>query len=75
MGPDIPLQRGHGLLGPRKEANDCLVAGPGTPADARLLAVLDELTQAREGQLYPRDGPPHEAFLLRRAPGGVTSSG
>jgi hypothetical protein len=57
-------------LGPRKEANDCLVAGPGTPADARLLAVLDELTQAREGQLSPRDGPPHEAFLLRWAPGG-----
>jgi hypothetical protein len=59
-------------LGPREEAIDLLrfrlVAGPGTPADARLLAVLDDLTEAREGQLYPRGAPPHEAYLLRWPP-------
>jgi hypothetical protein len=42
-----------------------LVAGPGTPADARLLAVLDELTEGRESQLYPRGALPHESLLLR----------
>jgi hypothetical protein len=59
-------------LGPRDEAIDLLrfrlVAGPGTPADARLLAALDELAETRDGQLYPRGAPPHEAFLVRRTP-------
>ena len=55
-------------LGPREDAIDVLrfrlVVGPGTPADARLLAVLDELTEERDGELYPRDVPANEIFLL-----------
>jgi hypothetical protein len=59
-------------LGPREEAIDLLrfrlVVGPGTPGDGRLLAVLDALTEERDGQLYPRGAPAHEAFLLRWTP-------
>lgn len=59
-------------LGTREEAIDLLrfrlVVGPDTPADARLLAVLDALTEEREGVLYPRGEPANEAFLLRWAP-------
>jgi hypothetical protein len=59
-------------LGPREEAIDLLrfrlVTGPGTAADARLLAVVDQLTEEREGQLYPRDVAANEAFLLRWMP-------
>lgn len=67
LGPAPPLD-----LGPRAEALDLLrfrlLAAPGSPADARLLAVLDELTEEREGHLYPRGVPPNEAFLLRWTP-------
>jgi 2-polyprenyl-3-methyl-5-hydroxy-6-metoxy-1,4-benzoquinol methylase len=59
-------------LGPRDEAVDLLrfrlVTGPGTPADARLLAAMDALTEEREGDLYPRGIPANEAFLLRWTP-------
>ena len=59
-------------LGPREEAIDLLrfrlVVGPGTPGDGRLLAVLDDLTEERDGQLYPSGAPAHEAFLLRWTP-------
>jgi hypothetical protein len=67
LGPAPPL-----ALGPRDQALDLLrfrlLAGPGTPADDRLLAVLDELTEERDGQLYPR-APANEAWLLRWTPG------
>jgi 2-polyprenyl-3-methyl-5-hydroxy-6-metoxy-1,4-benzoquinol methylase len=60
-------------LGPRDQALDLLrfrlLVGPGSPADARLLAVLDELTEERDGQLYPR-APANEAWLLRWTPSG-----
>lgn len=66
LGPVPPL-----ALGPREQALDLLrfrlLAGPGTPADARLLAVLDELTEERDGELYPR-APANEAWLLRWTP-------
>jgi SAM-dependent methyltransferase len=66
LGPAPPL-----ALGTREEAIDLLrfrlLVGPGTPADARLLAVLDELTEEQDGQLYPR-APANEAWLLRWAP-------
>jgi 2-polyprenyl-3-methyl-5-hydroxy-6-metoxy-1,4-benzoquinol methylase len=68
LGPAPPL-----ALGPRAEALDLLrfrlLAGPGTPADARLLAVLDELTEECGGELYPR-APANEAWLLRWTPAG-----
>jgi 2-polyprenyl-3-methyl-5-hydroxy-6-metoxy-1,4-benzoquinol methylase len=58
--------------GPRDDAVEQLrfrlVVGPGTPADARLLAILDDLMEEREGQLYPRGAPPHEAWLLHWTP-------
>jgi len=60
-------------LGTRAEAIDLLrfrlLTGPGTPADARLLAVLDQLTEERDGQLYPR-APANESWLLRWTPSG-----
>lgn len=66
LGPVPPV-----ALGTREEAIDLLrfrlLAGPGTPADARLLAVLDQLTEERDGQLYPR-APANEAWLLRWTP-------
>ena len=68
LGPVPPL-----ALGTREEAINLLrfrlLTGPGTPADARLLAVLDELTEERDGQLYPR-APANEAWLLRWTPSG-----
>jgi len=58
-------------LGTRAEAIDLLrfrlLTGPGTPADARLRAVLDQLTEERDGQLYPR-APANESWLLRWTP-------
>lgn len=64
------------VLGPREQAIDLLryrlVVGPGTPGDARLLAVLDRLTEERDGQLYPAGPPANEAFLLRWRPGRAT---
>jgi 2-polyprenyl-3-methyl-5-hydroxy-6-metoxy-1,4-benzoquinol methylase len=67
LGPAPPLK-----LGPREEAIDLvrfrLLAAPGTPADARLLAVFDQLTEEREGALYPRGVPANEVFLLRWTP-------
>jgi hypothetical protein len=60
-------------LGVREQALDLLrfrlLVGPDTPADARLLAVLDALTEERDGQLYPR-APANEAWLLRWTPTG-----
>ena len=60
-------------LGLREQALDLLrfrlLVGPGTAADTRLLAVLDELTEERDGQLYPR-APANEAWLLRWTPAG-----
>jgi hypothetical protein len=59
-------------LGPREEAIDLLrfrlLAGPGTPADIRLLSIVDRLTEEREGQLYPRGVAANQAFLLRWIP-------
>jgi SAM-dependent methyltransferase len=64
-------------LGPREQALDLLrfrlLVGPGTPADTRLLAVLDALTEERDGQLYPQ-APAHEAWLLRWTPGALTGT-
>jgi 2-polyprenyl-3-methyl-5-hydroxy-6-metoxy-1,4-benzoquinol methylase len=66
LGPAPPL-----ALGPREQALDLLrfrlLTAPGTPADTRLLAVLDELTEERDDQLYPRAAP-NEAWLLRWTP-------
>ena len=66
LGPVLPV-----ALGTREEAIDLLrfrlLTGPGTPADARLLAVLDQLTEERDGLLYPR-APANEAWLLRWTP-------
>jgi SAM-dependent methyltransferase len=68
LGPAPPL-----ALGTRDQALDLLrfrlLTAPGTPADTRLLAVLDELTEERDGQLYPR-APANEAWLLRWTPAG-----
>jgi 2-polyprenyl-3-methyl-5-hydroxy-6-metoxy-1,4-benzoquinol methylase len=65
---EVPLQP----YGARDEALEQLrfrlVVGHGTPADARLLAALDRLTEEREGQLYPRGAPPHEAWLVHWRP-------
>jgi 2-polyprenyl-3-methyl-5-hydroxy-6-metoxy-1,4-benzoquinol methylase len=62
----------HLPFGPRQEALDLLrfrlLVGPGTPGDERLLAVVDELTEERDGQLYPRGAPPHQAWLLHWRP-------
>jgi 2-polyprenyl-3-methyl-5-hydroxy-6-metoxy-1,4-benzoquinol methylase len=68
LGPAPPL-----ALGPREQALDLLrfrlLTAPGTPADTRLLAVLEELTEERDGQLYPRAAA-NEAWLLRWTPAG-----
>jgi 2-polyprenyl-3-methyl-5-hydroxy-6-metoxy-1,4-benzoquinol methylase len=62
-------------LGPRGEAVDLLrfrlLVGPGTPRDQRLAAVLDDLTEERDGELFVRGVPPNELFLLRWTPGGA----
>jgi hypothetical protein len=59
-------------LGSREEAIDLLrfrlLAGPGTPADTRLLSIVDQLTEEREGQLYPRGVAANQAFLLSWTP-------
>jgi 2-polyprenyl-3-methyl-5-hydroxy-6-metoxy-1,4-benzoquinol methylase len=69
LGPAPPVS-----LGPRAEAIDLLrfrlLVGPGTPADERLLAVVDTLTEERDGELYVRGVPPNEVFLLRWTPHG-----
>jgi len=68
LGPVPPV-----ALGTHAEAIDLLrfrlLTGPGTPADTRLLAVVDELTEERDGQLYPRAAA-NEAWLLRWPPSG-----
>jgi 2-polyprenyl-3-methyl-5-hydroxy-6-metoxy-1,4-benzoquinol methylase len=65
---EVPLQP----YGTREEALEQLrfrlVVGPGTAADARLLAALERLTEEREGQVYARGAPPHEAWLLHWRP-------
>jgi 2-polyprenyl-3-methyl-5-hydroxy-6-metoxy-1,4-benzoquinol methylase len=66
-------------LGSPDEALDLLrfrlLVGPGTPADARLLAVLPRLAEERDGQVYPRDVPPNEVVLLRWTPGAARPPG
>lgn len=56
-------------FGPREEAIDFLrfrlLIGPGTPADERLLACLDELTEERDGELWPRYAKPNERAIIR----------
>jgi 2-polyprenyl-3-methyl-5-hydroxy-6-metoxy-1,4-benzoquinol methylase len=70
LGPAPPLS-----LGPRHEAVDLLrfrlLVGPGTPADERLATVLDTLTEEHDGELFVRDVPPNELFLLRWTPDGA----
>jgi 2-polyprenyl-3-methyl-5-hydroxy-6-metoxy-1,4-benzoquinol methylase len=67
LGPAPPVS-----LGSRAEAIDLLrfrlLVGPGTPADDRLLAVVDSLTEERGGEIFVRDVPLNEVFLLSWAP-------
>ncbi|MBI4493919.1 MAG: class I SAM-dependent methyltransferase [Chloroflexi bacterium] len=60
-------------FGTRQETIDLLrfrlLAGPGTPADERLLACLDELAVERDGLLWPKDARPNERAILRWEPG------
>lgn len=59
-------------FGPRPEALDLLrfrlVAGPGTPADARLHRAIERLAEERDGVLWPRDAVPNERSIIRWDP-------
>jgi 2-polyprenyl-3-methyl-5-hydroxy-6-metoxy-1,4-benzoquinol methylase len=70
LGPAPPM-----TLGPRAEAVDLLrfrlLVGPGTAKDKRLAAVLGDLTEERNGELYVRSRSPNELFLLRWTPAGA----
>ncbi|HEX2171862.1 MAG TPA: class I SAM-dependent methyltransferase, partial [Dehalococcoidia bacterium] len=67
--PPVP----PGPFGPRDEAIDILrlrlFTAPGTPADDRLLASLDDLTEERDGHLWARDARPRERQIIRWTPG------
>jgi 2-polyprenyl-3-methyl-5-hydroxy-6-metoxy-1,4-benzoquinol methylase len=69
LGPAPPLS-----LGARADAIDLLrfrlLVGPGTAGDARLLGVVDALTEERGGEVFVRGAGPNEVFLLRWTPGG-----
>jgi 2-polyprenyl-3-methyl-5-hydroxy-6-metoxy-1,4-benzoquinol methylase len=72
LGPPPPVS-----LGNREEALDLLrfrlLVGPDTPADRRMLAVLDRLTEERDGEVFFRGAPANEAFLLRWPPAGAAA--
>lgn len=62
--PPIPV----GPFGTREEALDTLrlrlFAAPGTPADDRLQAAFADLTEERDGRLWPKDARPRERQIV-----------
>lgn len=73
LAPQQPLP-----FGPRQEAIELLrfrlLVGPGTPADQRLLASLDQLTVERDGLLWPRHARPNERAIIRWQPGQLLAN-
>lgn len=65
--PLPPVQPGP--FGTRQETIDSLrfrlFVGPGTPADARLRAAIDALTEERGGLLWPKAARPRERQIIR----------